>query len=206
MIKKIIYKLFIIFFILFFILINSLSTFGIETNRFNNLISNNIEKTKNIKLQLKTIKFKIDPKDISLFLETKQPIINFKNIIIPSQNIKVYIDFLSLIKTEPNIKKINIILTELDINQLNELSKFIKPSNFKSFVNNNITDAQLKAEIEIFLNKEGNIDNYILRGDVKNIEANLLNGIRLLNTKFNFFADKEDILIKKFLEKLKTLK
>ena len=206
MIKKIIYKLFIIFFILFFILIISLSTFGIETNRFNNLISNNIEKTKNIKLQLKTIKFKIDPKDISLFLETKQPIINFKNIIIPSQNIKVYIDFLSLIKTEPNIKKINIILTELDINQLNELSKFIKPSNFKSFVNNNITDAQLKAEIEIFLNKEGNIDNYILRGDVKNIEANLLNGIRLLNTKFNFFADKEDILIKKFFGKIENIK
>ena len=206
MIKKIIYKLFIIFFILFFILIISLSTFGIETNRFNNLISNNIEKTKNIKLQLKTIKFKIDPKDISLFLETKQPIINFKNIIIPSQNIKVYIDFLSLIKTEPNIKKINIILTELDINQLNELSKFIKPSNFKSFVNNNITDAQLKAEIEIFLNKEGNIDNYILRGDVKNIEANLLNGIRLLKTKFNFFADKEDILIKKFFGKIENIK
>ena len=52
--------------------------------------------------------------------------------------LKVYIDFLPLLKTDLKIKKINISLDELNYSQLNELSKFIKPSNFKNFLNNKI--------------------------------------------------------------------
>ena len=47
---------------------------------------------------------------MSLFLETQDPEVNFSNVSIPAKNIKVYVDFVSLIKSEPIIKKINIIL------------------------------------------------------------------------------------------------
>ena len=42
-------------------------------------------------------------------------------------------EFISLLKSKPKIKKINIALNELDISELNKLSQFIKPSNLKSF-------------------------------------------------------------------------
>ena len=61
---------------LFLLLFSSLilfifiSTFGIETTRFNNFISQNRSQNNNdINLKFTTIKFKLDVKDISLFLK-----------------------------------------------------------------------------------------------------------------------------------------
>ena len=71
------------------------------------------------------------------------------------QNLKVYVDVLSLIKSNPKINKINLTLEELDIIQLNKFSSIIKPSNFKSFLNNKIKEGKLVSEIEIFLDEKG---------------------------------------------------
>ena len=69
---------------------------------------------------------------------------------VPIQSVKLYIDFLSLIKSDLKIKKTNINLDELDINELNELSKFIKPSNLKSIINNKVKKGKLISEIDVF--------------------------------------------------------
>ena len=83
----------------------------------------------------------MNPKELSLFLETENPKLTYKKILVPIKNIKVYIDFLSLLKTDPKIEKISLMLEELDITQLNKLSVLIKPSNFKSLLNNKIKKA-----------------------------------------------------------------
>ena len=45
---------------------------GLETNKFNNFLSQSIyQSNSNIDVQLDTIKFKLDIKEISLFLNTK---------------------------------------------------------------------------------------------------------------------------------------
>ena len=76
-----------------------LSTIGIKTNKFNNLISNKINQTNNnIKLDLKKIIFKIDLKKFSLFLETANPKLEYRSVSIPVREIKVYVDFLSLLQ------------------------------------------------------------------------------------------------------------
>ena len=96
-------------------LISILSTIGIETKKFNKLVSNKAANTKNINLKLNTIKFKINPKELRLFLETQNPEIVYKDIILPAQNIKVYVDFLSLLKSDLKIEKIDLIAKDLDI-------------------------------------------------------------------------------------------
>ena len=93
--KKFIINFISLIFIFFIILILILSSIGIETNKFSKLISNKIAQSKNIDLTLNSIKFKLDPVELSLFLETQNPIINYKDIFIPTESIKVYIDFLS---------------------------------------------------------------------------------------------------------------
>ena len=206
MIKKFFLNLLLI--LIFFISILSfvLSTIGIETNRFNNLISNKIDQEKNIKLELKSIYFKLDPKKFSLFLETKSPYINFKDLSIPVRNAKVYIDFLSLIKIDLKIKKINLKLDELDIVDINKLSEFIKPSNFKNFLTNKISKGKLISEIEIFFDNKGIVENFIIKGEVNNFEANIYNSLNLSETKFSFFADEEDILIKNIFGNIDRIK
>ena len=83
-----------------------LTTIGIETDKFNKIITEKInENNDKISLKLKTIKFKFDIKEISLFLETNNPRIFYRKTSIPAKNIKVYIDFLSIFKSEAEIKK-----------------------------------------------------------------------------------------------------
>ena len=202
MIRKIFYNFFLFFLVSLILSITILSTIGIETDRFNKLITNKIAKSKNIKLKLQTINFKLDLKELSLFVETQNPKINYLNQEIPAQNVKIYLDFLPLLKTDIKINKIYISLDELNYTKLNELSKFIKPSNFKSFINNKIKKVKLITEIEVFLDDEGMFKNYIIKGKVTDLKVDIFKNVILSNTNLNFFADKEDILIKNIFGKI----
>ena len=206
MIRKVISALSLIFILSTIVLIAILTTTGIETDRFNNLISKKINQTKNIQLQLKEINFKLDLSELSLFLETKDPKINYNTMLIPTENIKVYVDFVSLLKIDLKIKKIHLLLDELDMNQIKNLSKLIKPSNFKSFLNNKTIKGKLNSEIEIFFNNEGFLKNYIVKGQVKDFKTNIFEDFNLSKTNFSFFSDKEDILIKNIFGNIETVK
>ena len=203
--KKLIsnFVIFLIFLFILFIVI--LSTSGIETNKFNKLISENVSQTKNINSKLNTVKFKINLKELSLFLETKKPKISYKNISVPVKNIRVFINFLSVIKSDPKIKKINIVLDELDVTELNKLSFIIKPSNFKSILNNKIQKGKLFSEVDIYFNADGNIGNYIAKGTIQDLEAELISDLVLINSNFSFFADKNDILLKNIFGNLENI-
>jgi len=205
MIRKIIYNLFLFLLLSIILLISTLSTIGIETNKFNKIIVNKISKSKNIDLKLQDINFKLDVRKFSLFIETQNPKITYINQAIPIKNVKVYLDFLPLLKTDLKIKKINISLNELNYTHLNELSKFIKPSNFKNFLNNKIKNVKLISEIEFFLDKNGDLENYIIKGKVTDLKANLFKDLMLSNTNLSFFADKEDILIRNIFGKIDNI-
>ena len=204
--KKIIINLILAIIFLLITLLILLATVGIETNKFNKLISDNVNQSKNINLDLNTIKFKLDPKKLSLFLETKDPKINYRGVIIPVQNVQVFVDFLSLLKSNPKIKKTNLIMQELDTNQLNNLSKILKPSNFKNLMNNKVKEGKLISQIEIFLDDKSEINNFIAKGKFKNFKAELFNGFELSETNLTFIADKNDILIKKIEGKIDNIK
>ncbi len=204
--KKIIINLFYLIIISLIVLILILSSIGIKTNKFNKFIIEKASNTKNINLELNTIKFKVNPKELSLFLETENPKISYSNIIIPVKNVKVYIDFLSLLKSDPRIKKTNLVLEELDVTQLNNLTLILKPSNFKSLLNNNIKAGNLISEIEIFLKDNGKLENFIAKGKVKNLKISLFNDYNFEKVNLDFFADKNDILIKNIDGNLEEIK
>jgi hypothetical protein len=195
--RKIITNLIIIIFFILISLTITLSTIGVETDRFNNLISKKInQNNNNIDLKLTAINFKLDLKEISLFLETKNSQISYRNILIPTEKIKVYMDFFSLIKVEPKIKKINLVVSKLDIEQLKKISVTFKPSNFTSFLNNKIKKGELNTELKIYLDKDNLLENFTASGSVKNLNAEILNNIEIEKTNFDFFTDKTDILLK----------
>ena len=195
----------ILFILTFFIII--LSTFGIETNRFNNLITKKInEKNFNIELKLNTIKFKLDIEEISLFLETTEPKIFYRKVSVPAKKIKVYVDFLSLLKSQIRIKKIALSLEELNINQLKILMIAIKPSNLKSLINNKINEGKVNSELEFYLDKNNNLDNFIAKGKVSNLNAEINKNFIFKKTNFNFFADKTDVLVTNIFSELDNIK
>ena len=178
-------------------LILVLSTVGIETSRFNNLISKKINKdNNNINLKLNSIRFKLDLKEISLFFFTNNPQIKYREVDIPAKILKVYIDSTSLVKAEARIKKITLSLNQIDILRLKKMSTSFKPSNLTNFINNNVKKGKIKADLDIYLDNKNQFNNFIARGSVSNLKAKIINDIELNKTNFNFFADKTDILIK----------
>ena len=198
----------IFFFILIFIFLSAisfviiLSTFGIETNKFNNLISQKLnDSDNNINIELSTIKFKIDLKELSLFLETKDPLLDYRKAKIPAKNLKVYINFISIIKSDINIQKVNLQLNQLDLQNLKKLSFILKPSNLTSYLNNKVEKGKLNTEIEIYLNEDNLIENFIAKGSVVDLKAKVIDGIEIDKTNFTFFADQTDILLKNILSK-----
>ena len=71
-------KFFLIILLMFLILFSVLSTTGIETSKFNSLVEDRVSTEKNINVVLNTIKFKINLKELDLFLETQNPEITLK--------------------------------------------------------------------------------------------------------------------------------
>ena len=188
-------------------LISILSTIGIETKRFNDILSENINKSNNnINFKFNTIKFKIDLKQIGLFLETNKPIVDYRNISIPIEELKVYINFLALIKSDAKIEKISLNFEKMGVKQLKELSTILKPSNLTILINNRIKKGYLDGEVEIYFNKKGLIDNFISRGLVENLKVTIKDDLHLEKTDFTFFADNTDILLKNISSESENLK
>ncbi len=201
--KKIL-TVFLTFFFLFLIAVMvALTTIGIETKRFNNIISKKISQSKeSVNLSFDTIKFKLDIKQLSLFLETAYPKLNYRNINVPVEKIKVYIDFSSVLSTSVKIDKVSIVLKELNIKDLKNISNVIKPSNFKNLIVNKLKNGKLSTEIEFYLDQNNKLKNFIAKGKVIDLKSEISNNLFFEKAKFEFFADNSDILIKNIFGEL----
>jgi len=204
--KKLFFITSITLFFLLFALMFILSTIGFETDRFNKfIIDQAIENKKNISLKLETVKFKFDLKDFNLFVETENPELIYKDLKIPIQNVKVYLDFYSLIKSKSKIDKINISSEEINIDQLKKIIIKTKPSNLNSLITNKVKNGKLVINLELYFDDNFDIDNFIARGEVREMNGIINDDLSLKNTSFNFFADSSDILIKNVKSKMDGL-
>ena len=194
--KRIILSFLIFIFLILTVVVFFLATKGYETDRFNKFISNEIEKKeKNLNVDLTKIKVKIDLKNLNLFLSTKNPKITFYNADLPISEFSVYLDFLSLFKKDPRIKKTLVMTEEVDILDFKKAVIRIKPSNFKSFILNNVQKGKLKSDIDLSFGDNFEINDYKIKGYLKNTDFLINKKIEIKNTNLNFIADNEIILI-----------
>ena len=195
--KRIFYISFVIIFLILIVAITILSTTGYETDKFNRIVSEKInENDKKVLLSLEKIRFKFDIQNLSLFLATNSPQLKYQNIIIPVDNIKVYLNLFSLIKSKIKIDKIKVSSKEVEINQLKKIVVKTKPSNLNSFITNKIKNGKLTANFEFYFKDNQEINNFIVKGEATEIDANIYNNLNFKNTSFKFFADTSDVLIK----------
>ncbi len=187
------------FFFLLASIIFFLSTKGYETDRFNNIISNELKKNqKNLEVKFEKIKVKLDLKKGNLFFNTKNPKISLRNVDLPIIDIKIYVGFFSLLKSNIEISRSVVSYRDIDIEKIQKLLVFIKPSNIKSFLLNNIKNGRINGSFDLNYLKDLKIKNYKINGSVKNLEIYNKNKLKFDNTSFNFLADKELVLINSF--------
>ena len=195
--KKLFFRSLILILSLSLLFVAILSTKGFETNKFNKIIAQKIkENNSKVSLTFEKINFKFDIKNLSLYLETKNPNLTYQKISLPINHIKLYLDLISLFKSDTQINKLNVLSDEIEIQQLKKILLKTKPTNMTSLIINKVSSGRVNFDIEIFFKKNQIVDNFIVKGDVKNIKAQIYKDIFVENTNFNFFADTTDILIK----------
>ncbi len=195
--RRILFKTIIFFGIVLILSISILSSTGITTDKFNTFILKKINNNyKDTSLKLEKIKFKFDIQNVSLFIETKNPKINYQNLTIPIENVKIYLNFLSLLKTKIQVDKVNISSKEINTNQLKELMIKIKPSNINSLIINKVVSGKINTNLDLYFDKNLELVNLIARGNVKEVKVKLSQNLFLDRTSFDFFFDTSDIIIK----------
>ena len=205
--KKIILSIFLITSLCAISIAIVLSTTGYETDKFNQLISKKINENDNqISINLKKIKYKIDLKNLNFFLITNDPDLNFYNSDISLKNLKVYLDLFSLLKSKIKITKINVLTNELNIDQLKKIILKTKPSNLNSIITNKVNNGIIIINLELYMDDNFNIKNYVIKGKAKEISAIISKKINLKDTSFDFFADPVDILIKEIYSEVDGVK
>ena len=86
------------------------------------------------------------------------------------------------------MSKINFLSKEININELKIILK-TKPSSLNSFITNKIDKGKGYIELEIYLENDQTVRDYIAKGAVKEMNINIDKNLKLSDTKFNFFAE-----------------
>ena len=207
MIKKIIYLFILITLSLITLVIIYLSFVGLETSKFNKIVINKIEEIDpNIQLSIEEIKIKFDLEKIQLHFSTVEPKVVYQNIKIPITEISIYSKISSVLKSKNEINQAIVLFQNFNTKDVQKLAVRIKPSNFKTYLLNNLNNGKIKKlQIDVKLDKDLNIIDYKVNGSVKKINISLLDGLLIQDINLNFISDKSLTLINSISAKYKGI-
>ena len=194
--KKILISLFGIIFTFLLLIGLFLSTKGYETNKFNNkIIKETIKIEPNIRLELEKIKIKFNLKNLNILLTTNNPKISYFDIDLPIKQFDIYIDIVHLIKLDLKIQNVKLKIDKINVDSIKKLIVRIKPSNFKSFLINNVIDGAIEGNLDLKFKEDFKIENYKLDETGSKLDINF-DKLKLKNLTFSIFAENNLLYIK----------
>ena len=195
--KKTLYTLISIFIILISIGIFYLSFIGLETSKFNNIISSEIKKKDSaITIELKKILIKFDLKEFQIYLSTSKPLITYQNIDIPIEEVNIYSKIIPLLKSKVEISQANFVIKNFELKQIQTAALRIKPSNFKTYLLNNLKQGKLNELVGIIsLNNNYEIIDYKFNGSIEGVDVLLPKSHIAKDLNLNFAVDKNLVLL-----------
>ena len=195
---KIFFKLFITILFLIFITLTYLSIFGVETDKFNNQITEKIRKfDKNLEVELKEIKLILDPFQFKLQAKTIGTNLINQSKKIEIENIKTQLSLKSLIEDKFSIENLEISSKSLELKNLISFLRSFQNTPELFIMEKAIKKGYLIADIKLEFDSNGNIkSNYEINGLVKDVELNVLKKYNLRKLDFIFDYSRNNFLVK----------
>ena len=191
---KSLFKFLFLIFLALAALIFYLSVYGIETNKFNNIVNEKFQKINpNLNLLLSDVYLKLNIRKLLINIEVNKSEVIIDNSKLNLSKIKASVNIFKLIKKQNSIDQLEINLEE---NKIKDLASFLNEYDFnlaRFILFNQIDDGVAKITIKINLNDNdrSKID-YKLNGYVKNGKINFLNKHKISNINFKFkFGNKK---------------
>ena len=198
----------IITFLILIIAIFYLSIFGIKTDKFNNQIRSNILNiNKKINLNLKDVKYLLNPYDFTINIKTKNPKILLEGRNIEIKDIQTNIALKSLINDQFSIDDLKITTKEIKVNDIIALLRLFQNSPELFYLNTILKDGFVTVNLNLNFNEKGDIkEDYKITGAVKKVELNVLNQVKLKDFNFNFDIEKNIYSLKKMNMRFNNIK
>ena len=187
MVKRLI-QIIIILVLLFISFCLYLSIYGLNTNKFNDLISKKIsEKNKNFTITFDKIKIFLNIGSFNLEIKTDKPSIIFQDKEIKIKSISTSLPIKSIIKKQNDINNIKIITDENKINNIIEIARSLKNTPELFLLNKAVKSGIITSEIKFNFDENGNfLSDFILDGRIENLNLKLINNNTIDEIKFNF--------------------
>ncbi len=193
---------------LLLLIIFYLSSFGIKTNNFNNLINDQVKDfDQNLSLELKDVFLKLKLKDMSIKINTDNPKIFSGNKFIELSKIEINLDIIKFFKNENSIIKIQIATNE---NHIKNLTDFINAYKFnlKQFIIfNQIKEGKAQIIANIYFDKENKSNyRYKVTGKIKEAKLDIINKASIDNINFNFNIEDQNFVFENINLKYDNIK
>ena len=176
-----------------------LSIVGIKTARFNEGIKGKIlEINKKINLDLKDVKFLLDPYGFTANIVTLEPSIILNGKKLEIKEIRTTISLKSLFFSKFSINEIKISTKEIKLDDLVLLARSFKNSTELFLLDRVIKDGFLIANIKLKFDANGKIkENYLINGSIKNAKLKFFNKLNLKNLNLEFDINNQKYSITK---------
>ncbi len=196
MIKKIVQLILFLLLILISFLMY-LSIYGINTNKFNNLISEKIiERDKNLNINFDKIKIFLNINNRNFELKTSNPKVSFKNHEIKIKSISTDLPIRNFFSKKINLEEVKIITGKNKLQNLINILRSHKNNPQLFILNKIVKDGYVSVESKITFNEDGSIkNNYLIDGNIEDLKIKLLNNKVIENTSLSFLIREKDYLI-----------
>ena len=202
---KLLLRVFILTFVIIFSFLIYISYFGIETNKFNNLIKQKANGThKDIKLNFKKTKIHLNPSKLNLIVKLKESKIIVKDREIELSKLNLYLSLKSFFSSDFLLNKAEIAFFENDIKDLTKITRLYLPKIINKKLNKIFEKGKIEGEFIVPFNLDGTMgQKYGFSGKVSNASINLAKNfsIKDLGTKINYENNDEGGVIKAEIEK-----
>ena len=179
-----------------------MSLVGIQTEKFNEKIINKILKiNKKIDIDLKDVKFLLDPYNFTVKITTKDPKILLDGNTLQIKILTINVGLKSLVLKKFLIDDLQISTKQIKLNDVILLARSFKNSTELFLLDKVIKEGFITADIKLKFDKEGRVrEDYQINGLIKKAKLNFLNKLNAKNLDFKFDIKKNNY----FLTEIKT--
>ena len=176
-----------------------LSTVGIKTNKFNNLINDKVKKfNSNLSLNINDVYLKLDISKSILKINTKDPKIKIEDQILNLSNIEINLDLIKFLNNTNSVLQIKVATKE---NSIRDLTNFLNLYSFnlpRFIIYNQIETGNITAIAKITPEKNNqNKFTYEINGKIIDASLNVLNREKFQNINFNFEIENQNLELRK---------
>ena len=172
-----------------FLLVIFLTYFGLETDKFDDLIKNKAnEINQYVKLEFQKTKIHLNPTELNLVVKLQKPKILIKNNEIDLSKLDLFLSLKSFFSSDFLLKRAEVAFIKNDIKDLTKITSIFLPKIINKQLNKIFEKGNLEGEFVIPFESDGSIGkDYGFSGKVSNASINLTKefSIKNLTTEIN---------------------